>query len=507
MSPLPVGVLASGEGTNLQALLDTVHGREAEIVAVASDQAGARALARARGVRGPDGGVRARRATPTARRATPRSPTGWHERGVRLVVLAGYMALLTPGFLARFPRARAQRPPVAAAGVPRHRVGRAGGGLRREGLRGDRAPRRRGRRHGPDRPPGRGRAARRRPTPTRSACSCGPSSTGCCPRRSACSRAARCAPTRPTPAARSSTTRRLTRIVRVAVDRRRRVVQRHNAVRRRAGRRLLVLVVLVGLGVVEGEGIVVVVPSASSGPPSSASSRRARSPSFASSMLSPSAATRSSSSSACDSRASSASSPRRSSVSVSGGILVLLVVGLAQVLARPASHAGRRLTPSRPAGRWSMLASHHPRRRHRPRRDRHGARCGPGPQGAAVGQRQDRHRGLRPRPGRARRGARVHRRHGQGATRPRASRSARSRTLTGFPEIMDGRVKTLHPKLHAGLLAVRVRPRARRRGCAEHGVEPIDLVCVNLYPSSAPPRAAASAKPRSSRTSTSAARR
>ena len=53
--------------------------------------------------------------------------------------------------------------------------------------------------------------------------------------------------------------------------------------------------------------------------------------------------------------------------------------------------------------------------------------------------------------------------------------------LTGFPEIMDGRVKTLHPKLYAGLLAVRDDPE-HIRAAAEHDVEPVDLVCVNLYP-------------------------
>jgi phosphoribosylaminoimidazolecarboxamide formyltransferase/IMP cyclohydrolase len=53
--------------------------------------------------------------------------------------------------------------------------------------------------------------------------------------------------------------------------------------------------------------------------------------------------------------------------------------------------------------------------------------------------------------------------------------------LTGFPEIMDGRVKTLHPKLHAALLAVRDDP-AHLRAAEEHDVELIDLVCVNLYP-------------------------
>jgi phosphoribosylaminoimidazolecarboxamide formyltransferase/IMP cyclohydrolase len=53
--------------------------------------------------------------------------------------------------------------------------------------------------------------------------------------------------------------------------------------------------------------------------------------------------------------------------------------------------------------------------------------------------------------------------------------------FTGFPEIMDGRVKTLHPKLYAGLLAVRSNPEHLRQA-DEHGVEMVDLVCVNLYP-------------------------
>jgi phosphoribosylaminoimidazolecarboxamide formyltransferase / IMP cyclohydrolase len=53
--------------------------------------------------------------------------------------------------------------------------------------------------------------------------------------------------------------------------------------------------------------------------------------------------------------------------------------------------------------------------------------------------------------------------------------------LTGSPEILDGRVKTLHPRLHAGLLAVRDDPE-HMRVLEEEGIEPIDLVCVNLYP-------------------------
>ncbi len=53
--------------------------------------------------------------------------------------------------------------------------------------------------------------------------------------------------------------------------------------------------------------------------------------------------------------------------------------------------------------------------------------------------------------------------------------------LTGFPEIMDGRVKTLHPKLYAGLLAVRDNPE-HMQAAEEQEVEFVDLVCVNLYP-------------------------
>ncbi|CAA9511468.1 MAG: IMP cyclohydrolase / Phosphoribosylaminoimidazolecarboxamide formyltransferase [uncultured Solirubrobacterales bacterium] len=53
--------------------------------------------------------------------------------------------------------------------------------------------------------------------------------------------------------------------------------------------------------------------------------------------------------------------------------------------------------------------------------------------------------------------------------------------LTGFPEMLDGRVKTLNPRIHAGLLAVRSNP-AHSATLDEHEIEPIDLVCVNLYP-------------------------
>ena len=53
--------------------------------------------------------------------------------------------------------------------------------------------------------------------------------------------------------------------------------------------------------------------------------------------------------------------------------------------------------------------------------------------------------------------------------------------LTQFPEMLDGRVKTLHPKVHGGLLARRDLP-AHMAALAQHGIESIDLLVVNLYP-------------------------
>jgi phosphoribosylaminoimidazolecarboxamide formyltransferase / IMP cyclohydrolase len=52
---------------------------------------------------------------------------------------------------------------------------------------------------------------------------------------------------------------------------------------------------------------------------------------------------------------------------------------------------------------------------------------------------------------------------------------------TGFPEMLDGRVKTLHPKIHGGLLGIRDNPEHVRK-MKEHGIIPIDMVVVNLYP-------------------------
>ena len=52
--------------------------------------------------------------------------------------------------------------------------------------------------------------------------------------------------------------------------------------------------------------------------------------------------------------------------------------------------------------------------------------------------------------------------------------------LTGFPEMLDGRVKTLHPKVHGGILHRRENA-SHRTAVAEHGIQPIDMVVVNLY--------------------------
>jgi phosphoribosylaminoimidazolecarboxamide formyltransferase/IMP cyclohydrolase len=54
-------------------------------------------------------------------------------------------------------------------------------------------------------------------------------------------------------------------------------------------------------------------------------------------------------------------------------------------------------------------------------------------------------------------------------------------SVTGFPEMMDGRVKTLHPKIHGGLLGIRDNAE-HQAAMKKHGIEPIDLVCINLYP-------------------------
>jgi phosphoribosylglycinamide formyltransferase 1 len=98
---LRVGVLASGGGTNLQALLDHVHGFEARIVAVASDKVDAVALERARKADVPTSAF-PRTAYPD-RATRDAAIADWLDaQGVELVVLAGYMAILSEAFIGRF---------------------------------------------------------------------------------------------------------------------------------------------------------------------------------------------------------------------------------------------------------------------------------------------------------------------------------------------------------------------------------------------------------------------
>jgi phosphoribosylglycinamide formyltransferase 1 len=98
----PIGVLISGEGSNLQALLNSVHDRHGiKIVGVVSSRAEARGLERAEGA-GVETAVFSLAEEPD-REKRDEALAGWlEERGVELVVLAGFMELLTPAFIRRF---------------------------------------------------------------------------------------------------------------------------------------------------------------------------------------------------------------------------------------------------------------------------------------------------------------------------------------------------------------------------------------------------------------------
>ncbi len=101
-TPLPISVLVSGKGTNLKALFEKVHGREAEIVAVASNVPDAPALQYARERNLPTEVFQ--RGEYANRQERDRDMVEWLiERGAGLKVLAGFMELLSEDFLARFP--------------------------------------------------------------------------------------------------------------------------------------------------------------------------------------------------------------------------------------------------------------------------------------------------------------------------------------------------------------------------------------------------------------------
>lgn len=102
MTSFRLAVLASGTGTNLQAIIDRLHGREGiEVVGVASDKPGAMALGRAEAAGIPTATFAG--ADHPDRTARDAAMAAWlEEQGVDLVVLAGYMQLLGPEFVARF---------------------------------------------------------------------------------------------------------------------------------------------------------------------------------------------------------------------------------------------------------------------------------------------------------------------------------------------------------------------------------------------------------------------
>ena len=99
----PIVVLVSGEGSNLQALIDQVHGKDVEIVGVASTKPEARGLQRAEAA-GIDTAVFAKSDYGDDRPARDAALADWIDgQGAQLVVLAGWMEILTPGFIGRFP--------------------------------------------------------------------------------------------------------------------------------------------------------------------------------------------------------------------------------------------------------------------------------------------------------------------------------------------------------------------------------------------------------------------
>jgi phosphoribosylglycinamide formyltransferase-1 len=102
VAPFRIAVLASGSGTNLQAILDQLHGAEVEVAGVGSNKPGARALDRAADIGIPTDVFPADGYD--SREARDAAMADWLDGlGIDLIVLAGYMELLSPGFVDRFP--------------------------------------------------------------------------------------------------------------------------------------------------------------------------------------------------------------------------------------------------------------------------------------------------------------------------------------------------------------------------------------------------------------------
>jgi phosphoribosylglycinamide formyltransferase-1 len=100
----PIVVLVSGEGSNLQVLIDKLHGNEVEIAGVGASRAEARGLERAQAA-GIETAVFAQADYPHRAQRDAELADWIESRGAKLVVLAGFMELLTPGFITRFPNA------------------------------------------------------------------------------------------------------------------------------------------------------------------------------------------------------------------------------------------------------------------------------------------------------------------------------------------------------------------------------------------------------------------
>ncbi len=194
MGTFRIAVLASGTGTNLQAILDGLHGRDGiEVVCVASNKPGARALERAANA-GVETGVFPREDHGDRVERDAAMADWLTAREVELIVLAGYMELLSAEFVRRFPNRIVNVHPALLPSFPGPRRSRAGARSRRLGHRGHRSLRRRGRRLRADHPAAFGqRALHSRPLATGEGDSRGRASTAsggdppdrrrCCPRR------------------------------------------------------------------------------------------------------------------------------------------------------------------------------------------------------------------------------------------------------------------------------------------------------------------------------------
>ena len=431
-----------------------------EIVAVALRQAGRAGAASARRPRASPRASSRATTTPTAPPATRRSPTGSRSRGVELVVLAGYMALLTPGVHRALPAtAILNVHPSLLPAFPGIAVDRAGARLRREGLRRHGAPRRRRRRHRAGDPPARdrdARRARRRRGPRRAAPARARAAARGGPR---CSRAGRVRRDPAHPRRILSAAGHCVLVVLLRVG-----VVELGGLGRELSPSLVVLVVALGRRASTGLGVV--------------GGRSA--PAFASSM-------------------------RPSSLLEA---LLELVAGALELVLRLGRYASSdSMVDHVPA--WAATSYARGPSTEQPSAD-------PLTEPGAVRIRRallsvsdkTRHRRLRPRPRRARRRARLDRRDRAASSQRRGARGARDRRPHGLPGDHGRPRQDAAPAPLRGPARASATTPSTSQAAAEHDIEFVDLVCVNLYPfERTAARRGVAATRDASRTSTSAARR